>query len=407
METGETPNKPRNTFSRRGFLAIGLTALGIAAAKAIGIPNIPISSDPKEKSESIIPAPTPQFTKTKPVATPTTSASFETHSPQMKPVETDPKPKISAIEAIVPIPIGAPVRPKAEIEYANHALTIKDIDTGLMFLVDQIARRKLLETRFNIRQNEKQANLTILTQEKIDWAEQNGIIPEVLGICIDAYPKAQRVIAILKKDLRDDLKNNTAALSQITPDDIMINPGGMAALVRTETDSFIDIGSVPAIKQINTASSEFAYDAEALKTLCTKISKDTGLLFDPNNVPGSQRGNTSKNISGGAIGMQFMPSKALEIYNFFDKYNLRRNLETDPELHFNPFDPNMAVIGAWVFLARHEDLGSLGERIGYMRGNDRKMEFALRKWNNVSSIAQKVIQNASDYWDRFIGPQTA
>lgn len=71
-----------------------------------------------------------------------------------------------------------------------------------MFVVDKVARRKLLDTRFKIRQNEKQANLTILTQAQIDWAETNGILPEALGICLDAYPKARRLIEVLKKDLR-------------------------------------------------------------------------------------------------------------------------------------------------------------------------------------------------------------
>lgn len=407
METGEIANKPKNTFSRRGFLALAIGATGtalLAGAKAAGL----IGSAPSpqsNKEEKNQPVPPLQFPKTRPVATPTTIAPVGLPLAKMEPVEPNQEPKISAIEAIIPIPIGDPVRPKAEVEYAKHALTIKDIDIGLMFLVDKIARRRLLDKRFEIRQNEKQANLTVLTQERIDWAEKNGILPEALGICLDAYPKARRIIEILKSDLRDDLRNNPQALIKIKPDDIMINPGGMAALVRVETDSFIDIGHVPAIKQINTRSSDYSNENKLLKILCGKLSRDTGLLFDPENVPGSERGNAQENISGGAIGMQFMPGTALAIYELFEKYNLSRDLENDPELKFNPFNPESSVIGAWVFLARHERF-TQGERFGYLRGDDEKMMFALRKWNNVPAVAKSTLSNAKDYWDKFIAAKT-
>lgn len=226
-----------------------------------------------------------------------------------------------------------------------------------------------------------------------------------MGICIDAYPKARRIIEILKSDLRDDLKNNPAALSQIKPDDIMINQGGMAALARVETDSFVDIGYVPAIKQINTRSRDYSNEDKLLKILCSKLSRDTGLLFDPENVPGSERGNVQENTSGGAIGMQFMPGTALAIYELFEKYNLSRDLEKDPELKFNPFNPESSAIGAWVFLARHERF-TQGERFGYLRGDDEKMIFALRKWNNVPAVAKSTLGNAKDYWDKFIAAKT-
>lgn len=401
METGETVKSPKITISKRGFLAGIGAAAGLIILKTLGVPQ----KEPEDEKPVIKAVPPPQFPKTKPVATPTTIALFATTLPKMEPVEPNQEPKISPIEAIVPIPIGDPVRPEAEREYANHALTIKDIDTGLMFLVDKIARLRLLERRFEIRQNEKQANLTVLNQAQIDWAETNGILPEALGICIDAYPKAHKVIEVLKKDLRDDLKNNPAALSQIKPDDLMINPGGMAALVQVETDSFVDIGHVPAIKQINTGSKDYSNEDELLKILCSKLSKDTGLPFDPENVPGSERGNVQENISGGAIGMQFMPGNALGIYELFEKYNLSRDLENDPELKFNPFNVESSVIGAWVFLARHERF-TQGERFGYLRGDDEKMIFALRKWNNVPAVAKSTLGNAKDYWDKFIAAKT-
>lgn len=402
MENKDAINPPRMT--RGNFLRASFAAIGLAGLAAIGFVNTKPTQN-KDSQKPIVPVPEPNFPKIKPVATPTTIVPLELPLPKMEPVEPNQKPKISAIEAIVPIPIGAPVRPEAEREYANHALTIKDIDTGLMFIVDKVTRRRLLDNRFEIRQNEKQANLKILTQARIDWAQKNGILPEALGICLDAYPKARRLIEILKKDLRDDLKNNPAALSRIKSDDLMINPGGMAALVRVETDSFVDIGHVPAIKQINTGSKDYSNEDELLKILCSKLSKDTGMLFDPENVPGSERGNVQENISGGAIGMQFMPGNALGIYELFEKYNLSRDLEKDPELKFNPFNVESSVVGAWVFLARHERF-TQGERFGYLRGDDEKMIFALRKWNNVPAVARSTLGNAKDYWDKFIGPGT-
>lgn len=385
METGDLP-KSRTTLSKRTLLGGIAATAALAAANALGLSNPSKNTKNQSGEEPIKPVLAPQFPKTKPVATPTTIVSPEPLLPKMEPIETSTKPKISAIEIIVPIPIGDPVRPKAEREYADRALQLNEIDTGLMFIVDKTARLRLMDKRFEIRQNEKQANFKILNQDRISWARNNGIHEEALGICIDAYLKAKRIIEVLFEAKQAD--------------DMMINPGGMAALVRRETYSFIDIGNVPAIEQINPEA--FPGDRDALKTLCQKISNDTGLKFKPENIPGSERGDPQENLSGGAIGLQFMPSKALNIYELFEKYNLQRNLEQDQELHFNPFDPTSSVIGAWIFLAQHEDLGELGERYGYRRGDQEKMLKALMKWNNSRASAEKILEAASDYWNKFV-----
>lgn len=166
METGEAASKPKNIFSRRGFLALAIGATGTALLSGVKAAGL-IGSAPSpqsNKEEKIQPVPTPQFPKTRPVATPTTISSERYELPKMQPIENIEHVQKSAIDAISSIPLGNLSRTKLEQEYANHALTIKDIDTGLMFLVDKIARLRLLERRFEIRQNEKHANLTVLNQ---------------------------------------------------------------------------------------------------------------------------------------------------------------------------------------------------------------------------------------------------
>lgn len=384
METGELP-KSRTTIPRRTLLGGGLAAGALAILNTLGFGNPP-KPQAENRDEPIKPVPTPQIPKTKPVATPTTIGQYQPQGVQ--PILTEPKQKESKhpLDIISALPLGDPKRTQLENEYTDRARQASEIDAGLMLVVDKDSRRRLLDRRFQIRQTEKQANLKILNQDRISWARNNGIHEEALGICIDAYPKAKRIIEVLFETKQGD--------------DMMINPGGMAALVRRETDSFIDVGDVPAIKQINLEA--FPGDRDSLKTLCRKISKDTGLKFVPENIPGSKRGDTNENLSGGAIGLQFMPSKALAIYELFEKYDLQRNLESDQELHFNPFDPTSSVIGAWVFLAQHEDLGELGERYGYRRGDQEKMLKALMKWNNSKASAAKILEAASDYWNKFV-----
>lgn len=310
--------------------------------------------------------------------------------------EEKPRNLQSELTHILSLPLTSDGRTTAEVRYFVDSDDLESIDGGFQVLSRREIRALLFRKRHDLRLA-GHPDLTPLAEAQTQWAISSDIHPEVLGICLDAYPKAKEVIAKLKPKLRPDLPN-------IDPDLLMINPGGMAELVRFETGfrfnperlshGFCDIGSGLAVEEVNLDQKKgFPTAIDDLTTLCQNLSADTNLPFDPQNLPGSLWGDRSKNVSGGAIGLQFMPPNALRIYRMLDEAGVK----------FNPFDLSTSLIGGWVFLAEQEFYQD-GRvfRYGYLRGNRYAIESALQKWNPHDDQIYAIYNAASSYYDTFI-----
>lgn len=353
--------------------------------------------------------------------------------PAVAPIENPlPTPKVEKtpipydyLNEILSLPLKSPQRIQKETEYVKQieqTQSLQLIDQGFWVLSDINQRAHLLDLRYKLRTREN-SKLIKLSQQQLNWVMEKGIHPEVLGICLDAENKAKGVIgALLAKNgggvekFRPDLVrlkqfNHPQAvdLTTVTIPGMMINPGGMSQLVCYETGlalnqqnttgldfnnsiyGFSFIGGKQAVTEINL--NVFPTDIPALKELCTLLKNDTSLNFIPENIPGSEWGNRNVNISGGAIGLQFMPNKALELYRLFDQVNIK----------FNPFDLESALIGAWVFLAKGELVGNTEVRYGYLKGDKAKIIAAITKWNPFPDQINKIYNTAVDYYNRFGG----
>lgn len=258
----------------------------------------------------------------------------------------------------------SPERIMEEAIYLSRAESQEQIDKGFWVMNSKDLRGTLLHKRYQLR--EKGVLVMSISEEEIKWAKSKEIHPEILAICKDAESMARKIIG---------------------NESLMINPGGLAKLMTEETGralggsdvsyAFNYVGEQTAEKHINQVA--FPKDKAALVELCAKLSADTGLTFNPQKIAGSYRGNQ---LSGGAIGAQFMPSTALEIYQLMEATGEK----------FNPFDPTSAVIGAWVYLAKR----------GYRRGNPQDIEKAIRGWNNDPKETAIVISAANSYYDQFV-----
>lgn len=310
-------------------------------------------------ADHIIGTPTSTVTDLNPSAA--TEQNFE-------PRQTAPVPEIVTDEKILnhilKLNPYSPEKIMEEATYLGRAESVQQIDKGFWVMNSKDLRGALLHKRHRLR--EEGVLPMNVSPEEIKWARSQGIHPETLALCKTAEPIAKKII-----------RNETQ----------MINTGGLAKLMTEETGralggsdvsyAFNYVGEQAAEKHINPIA--FPKDKAALVELCAKLSADTGLTFNPQKIAGSYQGNE---LSGGAIGAQFMPSTALEIYKIMDEAGEK----------FNPFDPISAVIGAWVYLAKR----------GYLRGNPQAIEKAVKGWNNDSKEAAKVISAANSYYDRFI-----
>ena len=210
------------------------------------------------------------------------------------------------------------------------------------------------------------------------------IHPEILGICLDAYPKALKIIEelMVKEKIRKD---------QIPAEDVMINPGGIARLIDYETGdfhhfsryAFTNVGEGIAIEQFKGDENELKRMVAALTALSLQISADTSLKFDPNRIVGSVPGNPED--GGGAISIQFMPDNALAIYNL-----VKNNTREQHKL--NVFDPSDSAIMAWIFLAIK----------GYWRNHELDIRDSLRRWNDSNVQIDTIYNTAVNYYNNFI-----
>lgn len=289
-----------------------------------------------------------------------------------------------------------------EREYVGRVAldkTITNIDRGFWVVSNPSIRAQLLTQRWELRNGEKDQKKKT-PQEKIDWAENQGIHPAVMDLCDSAYEDAKDILSKLDKAgvLRDDGIRFGDKI-----DDALINPGGMARLIRYETNdayhfepySFTNIGDGIALDEIR--NSGFSDESKkvlesSLIELCRNTSLDTGLTFHPDKIPGSLRGDPSKNIGGGAITIQFMPDNALKIYKLVKEVTGRK---------LNIFDLKDATIMAWIFLALHLPRTYNRRWIGYRRGILLDQQNSLRKWNDDENIFV-VLTVAIDYFNKFM-----
>jgi len=360
------------TLSRRDFLGFVVASAGTGAAVAFGITQ-------SQRNE-----PTPQ----------------QTSNPNVLRISPE-----KLLSQILALPANTEERDDQERQYLAEIkdnLTLSAVTRGLWVTTEPLVRASLIDKRYLLRKKGTET-LGVIPQEKANWTK-TIVHPEVLGICLDVYPKAKEIIEALNKagKLRDDVPRD------IDPDSLMINPGGMAKLIETETGGvlfngtrygFSFIGSGLAMENINDAPDAFPNAKSALRELCKRISSMTGLLFVPENIPGSVRG--SGDLSGGAISVQFMPDRALKEDDMI-KQIIGRSL--------NIFDPVDATLMAWVYLAH--DLSDKGAtpnlldsrwRPGYLKGDISRIYGALRKWNPKQDQMDDIYYVAKNYYDWFLG----
>lgn len=360
-----------------------------------------------------------------PVAAPIAAAGFagfaaglncqpRTQSPDLQLIN-NPPPKEQTmnelLQEILDLPpfskpyIGNPDRIRKENEYIGRLSknpTIEDIDRGFWVLTHQPARAELLELRYNLRLKGTEKKLNPIPEEKLKWAVEQGIHPEVLGICLDNYDRALDIIKKLidAKKLRDDT-------TKVTAEEAMINAGGLAKLITEETGpfnflgesfGFTNIGQDMAINQM------FGEDAQKDKVALDKIAetffKKTGLRLNPKYIAGSIKGKNDD--TGGAIATQFLSENA-------DKYE--KLIESVTGKTLNVFDVNDAVVMIWVFIGRHEYVGKdiYGNdeyRIGYRKGVPSDITNAIVKWFGApGNPATRTEKAAYSYYDELLDPK--
>lgn len=369
-------NKPVSRRTAAGIIGGGFMA-GTGAVAVVKKGIIQSVIDAPQQSETLpAPAPTP---------TETTVVSGEE-------IDKD------LIHNILRTPPQSEARKLPEIAYVKSVRTLKEIDQGLLLIGDENLRLELIEKRYQLRKSGKEPNQQYLPSNQEDmWAGDHGIHPETLYMVKDARWIAYTVLTKLQQLLPQEF-------SVANVSDMLISAGGMAKLVCTETGfanpkdpkagvyGLANIGKYPAITQFSEKNKE--EESRALTTLCGYIAKDTGLPIYSDTVIGSTR--PSQVDSGGAIGMQMMPSKALEMYKLFE----------DSGMKFNPFDATSSIAGAYVFLAREQQFSDGTKRYGWRKNSPEKdKRFALEKWNNDSAQAEKIYQAGIAYEKAFPSKQ--
>lgn len=415
----------RGGITRKGFLwGMGASLLGMLGLTAI------MQDPPKEgKGPASISTPKP------PTATPEKPVSLETLSDH------------ELLNRALSLPLADQERKKAELIYFERAKTVEQINKGLWVINyfgglsdnHRELRAKLLNKRFDLRQNGSIKEAPKIPQEMINWAIEQKIHPEVLALCLENEEWGMNIIQKLinksvketgsigqfrpdfvdparSKDLPPDLRKAIQE-NKVAADTLMINAAGMAKLICTETglefpmvvgkdEKGNDIRKIVSYGFTNTGDKKVTEQVggnqaalNALSELFQKLQKDTGLNFSAANIPGSSMG--EGDAAGGAIGPQFMPGTALEMYKLFENVGEK----------FNPFDPACAIVAAWVFLARSQHLSNRpgkDYREGYIKGRApitlEYREYALGKWNQNQKQIDSVLGAAIDFANKFLGP---
>lgn len=363
------------------------------------------------------------------------------------PANTDPSPNNQASNPLVPIPADQPInelevrnnifkqklneilsmslddkRGTAESEFTERNCNfLTEIDQALAVITHPAVRTKLLLKRYDLRQKGLEG-LTPLSEPLIAWSVEQNLHPEILGLCLDVFPKAQEIINHLyakgngafRPDLESKIKEGSFPpnlLPQLNAFQFMINAGGLAKLIWTETGSevpfvfngkteyvglgLVNIGQTPAINNFN--PKYFPEYIKDLQSIIDSVNEKTGLRYQINNIPGSQA--SSSDISGGAVSTQMMP-------------NVIKKIE-DLSGYLNPFDIKDAVLMSWIFLAMGEKVSNDKYRFGYLKDIAQALQpdvcarirkAALTKWNPSETQVGKILQAAESYYDQIVKP---
>lgn len=284
-----------------------------------------------------------------------------------------------------------------EYEYTKRAgLNFAGIRLGLNIIANRYCRDALVGNLGLIMEAGSEPKLpNLLTKNQVEWARARKIEPVILNLCLIQKERARNVIKLLqlKKLINMSLPDN------IDPEEMMISPGGLAELVKQETDNFNYIGSSSAFDNIN--PNAFPDAIPALEKWAEILTHEVinpiypHLKLDMFAIPGSSLGDPKINLSGGAIGVQFMPDNALEIYHLLKSIDIQ----------FNPFDPYDCLIGAWVFLALQKNVldkdGKPAVRSGYQKSLPQKIYYSLAKWNPFKKEIEAIQKADIDYRKKF------
>lgn len=380
----------RGRISRRGLVGLlGMAGAGLVLTTAI-------QAGSKEGKNPRVPE----------AQKPTAITSPKQVQTQEKPTGLETLSDTDFLNKTLSLPLGTPEREKTEQVYSERAKTLEQVDRGLWVVVDPDLRIDLLNKRYEIRQSGVDKRLAKVPEELLAWCKEEGIYPEVMGISLDAYKRARDIIQkLLDKsgekfrpdlfdpenplDIPDRLRGNPRA------EDLMMNVGGLAKLMMYETVGFTNIGTLPALSQIN--YDVFSGAKEQLEEICRIQEKMTGgLKYMAANIPGSTwPRDVPGTISGGAIGPQFMPGKALEMIN------LLKDVKED----FILFHVTWGAIGSEVHIAQSENLGNGDWRIGYTVGKEPvTVDFrrkSLAKWNGDATQVNTVLGSANRFSNKF------
>lgn len=448
-ESKEVPTSSRRHIVRKFIdLAVGaVTGVVIGKDLVAGVEAVDSLITAKKPDIPILPpltltpfpAPAPAIRVAEPIVTPKPRPSPTEQPNQTQPEQPSNTDRLSQIASLQ---LSTPVRLAAEASYvsdifAKNNPSTQDIDQGLWVITNPKMRQSLLTLRYNLRYSKADIKLTPLSDDKKEWTKEHGISFETLAIALDAYPKAKRILeAILKHDkakFRPDIRYKEqigllpkGTFANLTAEQMMINPGGMAKLIITETGGITyeaENGQPAAHEGFTTIGQHAAWDETnisifptghiSLDNLAKMLQYQTNINYKTKNIPGSARGDHQMNASGGAVGIQIMPDNLMEILKIVNNPELQL---ADSDRWLNVFDLTDATVLAWIFLARGVKVSNEDDafRIGYLRGPADKnapestkkyyaklRNWAIKKWNPFEPQIDAIMQAADSYSDKF------
>lgn len=374
-------------ISRRGFMGLFSTAMA-----GLALTTMMQAGSKGEKNPKV-----PEAQK------PTVTTPPKQVQTQEKPTGLETLSDMDLLNSILAMPLGTEKRKEAEGIYSSRAQTLIQLDLGIFVLVDPGSREDLLKKRFEMRQTGKSDLLTPVPDDLLEWCAAEGISPEAMGACMDARKIAKKMIQVFLdrsvEAFRPDFFEPKLAdriparlREKVEAADLMMNLGGMAKLIMTETSGFTNIGILPAISQLN--EDAFPNAISDLKKICEIQKAFTGLDYRVENIPGSEKVKGTK--SGGAIGgSQVMPPLALEMIKVGQ--SVGKNIII--------FQNTWSAVMAWIKTAKTTKLNNDMYAVGYIVGNEPGLvgfrADSLEQWNPDPNQPGSILQTANRFSDKF------
>jgi hypothetical protein len=304
-------------------------------------------------------------------------------------------------------------RAEQEIALVNllaEKSTPSDILLSLQSLANINARREALNLLWQKRQNGEMSEFGFdpLTEAEIKWADDNKIDPLTFAIARDCFIPSLVLFQANPGKFLDALseKDRQKLIDENKLPHRVPNPGIIAKLLMTETSGWTNIGTVPAINEINTKNEYFPNAVNALRAIASKYSQLIPYKDHLETLPGSKRHENA--LSGGAVGPQIMPDNLLHLIQWYDEANHHLDKKYPPA---NPFDVYTGTILAYLFIAAefkaraaykdeygvHQVTVDEIVRKGYDRENPEGNKQALGKWNPNAEQIEKVRRAGESY----------